>query len=595
MRFYINHGSDARKKSQYNRSKQAYEAARASAGPATEETLLALLEMTRAAHQLNDTSECTVLLKEALRNKYADDLPNCKAGLLREYAATRRADHDLDAAHQLLQEALVISEAQGLTGEYSPAEIHAEIALTYRWHGDFAHAAEAMTPAVEGYLATYGKANEETLQALQFQVCMYLRAYEHEAALPSQKLACEVSENLYGNTVDSRREKRRLKRLEACVEWEQKILGMTATEATRAVARLLKQFDKSFSRKSKEERLKLLEEAHAIGQAHPEVDPLLAANVMEETGALLLASAAPGACSDGEEWLRCAIDAYRRIGDEAKPQLLSATRLLANLLRSTKHLEDALVHYDDLLAMVEQPGDKADVLLRIASIKRELGELNQAAKLMENAAGILRQHTDDSTIIMANVEENISNVLCDIHCDLAETYISLEQYDEAVESAQFVLSASDVFDEVKDGYMFRAWRCLAIAHSRRGRHHAAYVCYLQAFAIDARLRHGCIASPRFARYEMALACWNAGLQEEARARLQEHQSGMDKEAFPLPEATNEATAELRRIMESSTEKHRRLVQHTLAEMNRSGNTKPLFFPLHADPEAYGNALPEVNP
>lgn len=589
MRFYIHHGNDARSKSQYGRSKRAYETALASAGPAAEETLLALLKMTKAAHQLNDTSECTVLLKEALRNRYADELPACKAGLLREYAATRRAAHDLDAAHQLLQEALVISEAQGLTGEYSPAEIHAEIALTYRWHGDFAHAAVAMTPAVEGYLATYGKASEETLQALQFQVYMYLRAYEHEAALPAQKLACEVSEILYGNTVDSRREKRRLKRLEACVEKEQKILEMTATEATRAVAHLLKRFDQSFSQKPKEERLKLLEDAYAICQAHPEVDPLLAANVMEETGSLLLTFSTPGACSDAGEWLRCAVNAYRKIGDDAKPQLLSTTRLLANLLRSTKHLEDALVCYDDLLAMVEQPGDKADALLRIASVKQELGDLNQTARLMENAAGILRQHADDSTIIMADAEENISDVLCDIHCDLAETYIGLERYDEAIEAAQCVLATTDVSDEDKDIHTFRAWRCLAIAHSRHNRHHAAYVCYLQAFAVDARLKHGCIASPRFAKYEMALACWNAGLQEEARARLQEHLSSMDKEAFPLPEVANEAVAELRCIMESTTEKHRRLVQHTLRQMNLSNST-PFFFHLHADPGTYSNEL-----
>lgn len=589
MRFYIHHGNDARSKSQYGRSKRAYETALASAGPAAEETLLALLEMTKAAHQLNDTSECTVLLKEALRNRYADDLPACKAGLLREYAATRRAAHDLDAAHQLLQEALVISKAQGLTGEHSPAEIHAEIALTYRWHGDFAHAAEAMTPAVEGYLATYGKASEETLQALQFQVYMYLRAYDHAQALPAQKLACEVSENLYGNTVDSRREKRRLKRLEACVEREQKILGMTATEATRAVARLIKRFDQSFSRKSKEERLKLLEDAYAICQAHPDVDPLLAANVLEKMGCLLIASCTPGACSDGEEWLRCAVDAYRKIGDEARPQLFSTTRLLANLLRSTKRLEDALVCYDDLLAMAEQPGDKADTLLRIASVKQELGDLNQTVRLMEDAAKILQQHADDSTIIMADAEENISDVLCDIHCDLAETYINLERYDEAVEAAQSVLAAADIPDEYKDSHTFRAWRSLAIAHSRRGRHHTAYVCYLQAFAIDARLKHGCIASPRFAKYEMALACWNAGLQEEARARLKEHLSSMDKEAFPLPEATNKAAAELRCIMESTTETHRKLVQHTLSLMNLSNST-PIFFPLHADPGTYSNEL-----
>jgi len=587
MRFYIHHGSDAHSKKQYSRSKQAYEAALASSGPAAEETLLALLEMTRAAHQMNDTSECAALLKEALHSGAADDLPACRAGLLREYAAIRRADHDLDAAHQLLQEALAISKAQGLSGEYSPAEIHAEIALTYRWHGDFAHAAEAMTPAVEGYLAAYGEASEETLQALQFQVYMYLRAYDHTQALPAQKLACEVSENLYGNNADTRREKRRLEQLEACAEREQEILGITATEATRAVARLLKQFNKSFSEKSKEERLKLLEDAYTICQAHPEVDPLLAANIMEETGALLLASGAPGACSDSEEWLRRAIDAYRRIGDEARPQLLSSTRLLANLLRSTKRLEDALVCYDDLLAMVEQPGDKADALLRIASVKQELGELDQAARLYEDASKILQQYTDDSAIIMADTEENIADVLCDVHCDLAEIYISLERYDEAVEAAQSVLAAADVSDEEKDCHTFRAWRCLAIAHNRRGRHHAAYVCYLQTFAIDARLRYGCIASPRFARYEMALACWNAGLQEEARARLLEHLRSVDKEEPPISPHARKAASWIVDIIEASEKEHRLLVQHTIDLMSSADGSTPLLFPLHADLSAYG--------
>ena len=99
-----------------------------------------------------------------------------------------------------------------LWGEYAPPEIHAEIALTHAWRGDYTQAAAAREPAIHLYLCRETP-DEETSEALRFQVYMYLLAGENEAALPRQEMICTIGEQLYGDTVDTRREWQRLRRL----------------------------------------------------------------------------------------------------------------------------------------------------------------------------------------------------------------------------------------------------------------------------------------------------------------------------------------------------------------------------------------------
>lgn len=219
MRLYPTHGNEAHQRARYRRCLQAYEAARVQTGPLAEETLQALLALAKAAHPLEGLSECTALMEQALLHADADALPACKAGLLRELAAAKRFQRRYDEVFPLLSQALEISEQAALTGEYAPPEIRAEIALTHAWRGDYTQAAAAMEPVIHFYLRRETP-DEETSEALRFQVYMYLLAGENEAALCRQEMVCTIGEQLYGDTVDTRRERRRLRRLQQSLQAE---------------------------------------------------------------------------------------------------------------------------------------------------------------------------------------------------------------------------------------------------------------------------------------------------------------------------------------------------------------------------------------
>lgn len=191
MRLYPTYGNEAHQRPRYRRCLQACEAARFQTGPQAEETLQALLALAKAAHPLEGTHECTALM---------------------ELAAAKRFQRRYDEVFPLLSQALEISKQAALTGEYTPPEIHAEIALTHVWRRDYTQAAAAMEPSIHLCLCRETP-DEETSEALRFQVYMYLPAGENEAALPRQEMICTIGEQRYGDTVDTRRERQRLRRL----------------------------------------------------------------------------------------------------------------------------------------------------------------------------------------------------------------------------------------------------------------------------------------------------------------------------------------------------------------------------------------------
>lgn len=586
MRIYFSEENAATLNDRYEQCKQKYKLTLKQTSSNTLNQLQALLELAKAAHQLEGKEECTQMLQSMLDAGFAEASPAWHAALLRELAVAKRFEHQISEALELLQQALSISQSTCLTGEYAPVEIQAEIALTYYMNTDFAQAADAMTSVVSEYLTLYGKASKETLTALEYQRSMYHHAYKHEAELRVQELICEVLEALDTETKRLCRERHRLEALQAQAAESRTFQDSPCPTVSMRIRHLLREVNASLGHKSRAERLQLLQEAWKDCEAHLDIDPLLAADVMTMMGSLILMMREPDAHEAGTEWFQRAFSIFREHGEKAKHKEIQETRLLADLLKSTGYPHGALTWYERLLHSEEDVAVHTDVRLSMADVYQQLDQPETALQLLDEAFDYVQQHGASTVHDSSAYESSEDNHCCRIRNKQAEICYSLHQYTKAMAYAQEAFESARAASRDPEMYAISAARLLALCCSHLGLHHQALEHYHFVCDEDAKLRYGYFFGPRIVQYEMALVEWNTGLHIQAKDRLENALLRLDPNDIPKPMCTIANYKHFRHTVAERYDKHRSLLQETLSIMTGTQITPKGSFILHLDLNHY---------
>lgn len=586
MRIYFNEENAATLKDRYERRKQEYELTLKQTCNNNLDQLQALLELAKAAHQLEGKNECTQLLQTTLDEGFTEVSPCWHAALLRELAVAKRFEHQISDSLELLQQALSISQSACLTGEYAPVEIQAEIALTYYVNTDFAQAADEMTPVVAEYFTLYGKASKETLTALEYQRSMYHHAYKHEAELHVQELICEVLEALGTEPKRLCRERHRLEALQMQAAEIKAFQDTPCPTVSMRIRHLLREANASLGHKTRAERLQLLQEAWKDCETHPNIDPLLAADVMTMMGALILMMREPGAHETGTEWFQRAFSIFREHGEKAKHKEIQETRLLADLLKSTGYPHGALTWYEKLLHTEEDISLHTDVRLSMADVYQQLDQPEMALQLLDEAFDYIQLHEASTVHDSSAYESSEDNHCCRIRYKQAEICYSLHQYAKAMAYAQEAFESAHAASRDPEMYAISAARLLTLCCNHLGLHHQALEHYLYVCDEDAKLRYGYFFGPRIVQYEMALAEWNTGLHSQAVNRLENALIQLDPSDVPKPMCTVANYKHFRQTVVERYDRHRSLLQETLNIMNSAHPNFQGSFTLHLDPDHY---------